>query len=257
MSKYTTEVRYICENAIGLKESTSNAYAVIRQATPIIFNFTFPIFDEQYRELLENKILAHYYLREIGAETVGLWKFFLQRKLNEIMPYYNQLYKSELLVFNPLYDTDLSKKYTLKKDDNTNNIKTFNEKYNLTQEVNANTHATNETNTHSLTKNSDTPQGGLNGVIDTDYLSSAQENNTDSNSTDNADTNTDTEATTNRDYTDILNGNFTANDKYAEKIIGKSAGKSFSELLQEFRNTFLNIDMQVIMELEPLFMQLW
>ena len=50
----------------------------------------------------------HYYTREIGFETVGLWKLKLQTKLNEIMPYYNKLYETELLKYNPLYDVDMT-----------------------------------------------------------------------------------------------------------------------------------------------------
>ena len=73
-----------------------------------VFDFDFPIFDESYRNVLENKILKHYYTREIGAETVGLWKHWLCTRLNEIMPYYNQLYNSTLLEFNPFYDVDLA-----------------------------------------------------------------------------------------------------------------------------------------------------
>ena len=109
MSKYTTEVRFICENAAGYNESKGylSVDSVIQTAVPSIFSFDFPIFDEEYRSVLCSKILRHYYTREIWLETVGLWKLKLETKLLEIMPYYNQLYKSELFKFNPLYDTDL------------------------------------------------------------------------------------------------------------------------------------------------------
>ena len=108
MSKYTTEVRFLCESEAGLINSGGfNSIAtVLTEAAPKIFNFDFPIFDETYRTPLEVKILRHYYTREICEETVGLWKLRLQDKLNMIMPYYNQLYASELLRFNPLYDID-------------------------------------------------------------------------------------------------------------------------------------------------------
>ena len=111
MSKYTTEMRYICETEAGLSESVgySKIKDVIAKAIPKIFDFDFPIFDENYRNVLETKILKHYYTREIGLETYGLWKLKLDTKLNEIMPFYNQLYKSALLEFNPLYEVDYSK----------------------------------------------------------------------------------------------------------------------------------------------------
>lgn len=114
MSKYTTEVRYICETAAGLDESVGydSINSVVQEAAPKIFNFDFPIFDSAYRLPLEMKILKHYYTREICEETVGLWKLRLETRMNEIMPYYNKLYTSETLQFNPLYDVDYTREYT-------------------------------------------------------------------------------------------------------------------------------------------------
>ena len=111
MSKYTTEVRFICENSAGLSESegADDVDSVLDRCWNKVFNFDFPIFDENYRQVLCRKILKHYYTREIAHETVGRWKLALNAKLNEIMPYYNQLYKSELLEFNPFYDVDLTR----------------------------------------------------------------------------------------------------------------------------------------------------
>lgn len=111
MSKYTTEVRFICEVNSGLTESVgeSSILDVIKNSREKIFNFTYPIFDKSYRTVLETKILMHYYTREIAFETVGLWKLKLNTKLNEIMPYYNKLYESELLKFDPLKDYELNR----------------------------------------------------------------------------------------------------------------------------------------------------
>lgn len=108
MSNYTTQVRYICENYAGYNESQpyTDINDIVDTAAPIIFE-NFPIFDEHYRAALERKILRHYYTREICAETVGLWKLWLNNKMNEIMPFYNKLYESELIKFNPMYDTDM------------------------------------------------------------------------------------------------------------------------------------------------------
>lgn len=55
-------------------------------------NTLYPLFDENYRKKLQYKILIHYYTREICEETFALWKLRLISKLNDIMPYYNQLY---------------------------------------------------------------------------------------------------------------------------------------------------------------------
>lgn len=112
MSKYTTQLRFICENLCGYTDSQgfSKVEEIISKSAPLIFDFDYPIFDEDYKIPLEKKILRHYYLREIGFETLGVWKLKLNDKLNEIMPYFNQLYKSELLKFNPLYDVDVQTK---------------------------------------------------------------------------------------------------------------------------------------------------
>lgn len=83
---------------------------LIRVAYPKIFENYIPVFDESYKSVLFPKILRHYYTREIGLETVGLWKLKLNTKMAEIMPYYNQLYQSELLKFDPLKNTQYSVK---------------------------------------------------------------------------------------------------------------------------------------------------
>ena len=47
MSKYTTEIRYICEHLCGLDESKgyNDVDAIIAQSRTKIFNFPYPIFD--------------------------------------------------------------------------------------------------------------------------------------------------------------------------------------------------------------------
>ena len=90
MSVYTTELRYICEHDAGLKESVglNQIDDVIAACRESIFG-DYPIFDEDYRATLETMILKHYYMWEIGAETVGLFKLWLNERMNEIMPKYN------------------------------------------------------------------------------------------------------------------------------------------------------------------------
>lgn len=61
------------------------------------------------RAELNNKILSYYRFREIGFETVGRFLFELETALNEIMPYYNQLFYSADQDFNPIYNVDYNK----------------------------------------------------------------------------------------------------------------------------------------------------
>lgn len=219
MSKYTTEVRFICEKASGFDESVGfdSVNDVINNSWDKVFNFDFPIFDEEYRPVLCKKILMYYYTREISEETVGLWKVRLWSKLNLIMPYYNKLYQSALLEFNPLYDVD----YYRKTDRTTDGT------------------GTTDTTNSGVSRNlySDTPQGGLEGVDSETYLTSATKDIT------NATGNTST--------------GFNNTDDFLEHVWGKHPGVSYSKLLQEYRKTFINIDEQIIEELRPLFFNLW
>lgn len=284
MSKYTTEVRFICETEAGLEESEgfNSIQTILDKSRDKIFDFHFPIFDENYRSVLEDKILKHYYTREIGAETVGLWKLWLDTRLNEIMPYYNQLYASELIKFNPLYDVDLTT--THNKTDNRNDTINENEHKEGNRDTDAHSHtvengsstetATNETIDGSKNDHwemfSDTPSGALDGVRDEKYLTTAMHITDDKNGstihndgtgntqTENAST---TDGTNNIDYDEDGTRNKTVEIKniqdYAQHVVGKTAGKSYSKMLTEFRDTFLNIDLQIINELSDLFMTLW
>lgn len=110
MSRYTTELRYICESMYDNEQHPfGDVGVIVENARSKIFDFPYPIFDEGYRKALETKIINHYYTREIGMETYGAWKLKLMARMNEIMPYYNLIYKSTLFEFNPLYDVDYYK----------------------------------------------------------------------------------------------------------------------------------------------------
>ncbi len=121
MSRYTTQVRWICETAAN--QSNADITAIVSAAAPKIFD-NYPIFDESYRPQLNAKILKHYYTREIGEETVELWKFRLNTRMEEIMPYYNELYRSATFKFNPLYTVDMTTTHQRTADANSNTLST-------------------------------------------------------------------------------------------------------------------------------------
>ena len=291
MSKYTTEVRYICEAEAGLVESQgfSHINNILSISAPRVFDFEFPIFDEAYRPVLEKKILRHYYTREICEETVGLWKLRLCDRLNMIMPYYNQLYKSELLKFNPLYDVNLVRSNAGKKDSEASNtVDSFSvtQSSNDSESENVITNAGNtvgNTSTEEHTEQhddssrvdaySDTPQGALTGLLDGGYLTNARKiDDTKDNEVDATGETNVTQTTNNIEngkQKDSSKGNSSniANSKgrnmvsdtesYVEAVSGKQGSSSYSKLLEEFRRTFLNIDAMIIEELSDLFFGLW
>ena len=271
MSAYTTQIRFICESKAGLKESVGydNIAQVIARARPAIFDFPYPIFDETYRAVLETKILKHYYTREIGEETYGLWKLRLDTKMNEIMPYYNQLYKSTLLEFNPLYDVDINRTHNATR----KGTEILNGNVDTNGQVIASTNANNTTTSDNTTdqtstngntdRYSATPQGGLDGLMQDKYLTNARMitgndtlNSKAHTSTDNMiDSTTDTST----NMTTATKNNTTINntEDYLESVKGKQGTQSYASMILEFRETFLNIDMMVINDLSDLFMNIW
>lgn len=256
MSKYTTELRFICETAAGYTESQgfSKVPEIIEAARRSIFDFSYPIFDDNYKSVLETKIIKHFYTREIGAETVGLFKHFLDRKMNEIMPYYNQLYKSELLDFNPFYDVDYTRFGNREGEDN--DTRTKNGTGKSTDSGTERTNTKDEPKSDVWEYYSDTPQGAVSGLANMDYLTNATHT-TASGAGSNRDDVTTFGKIVDTVSKDSETGKKNTTEEYLEKVSGKQGGASYSELLKLYRDTFLNIDIMVINDLEPLFMGLW
>ena len=236
MSDYTTQVRFICETCANLTESTgfNDIEDVLNKSWNKIFS-DFPIFNELYRPELCKKILRHYYTREICCETLGRWKLFLSDKMKNIMPYYNQLYQSELIKIEPLVSVNRSVSH----EGNGSETKTTN------RNGTNNSQSRTDGSTDTWSYYSDTPQGGINGLESNDYLTNATHNvGTDGTSSTLSGTTSDNET-----------GTGERSDSYVDKILGCEGNQS--EMLLKFRETFLNIDMMIIDELKDLFFTLW
>lgn len=279
MSKYTTQVRFICESKYGLEVSggSGDVDNIIAGSWNKIFTSKAPFFDEAYRSVLCSKILKHYYMREICCETVGIWTLWMNTRLEEIMPYYNQLYESAKIEFNPMHDVDLTRKHERKvegtKEENGTRTETSDGKRILTGNRGTDTTGNGTRNTTSgsdETKKdlySDTPQGAITGLENENYLTNARKITDNVNGTGNEETNTTGKSVT--DYTETENTDSNVNgetintgssntmEDYLETVIGKQGTESFSSLLNKFRETFLNIDMMVIEEFSDLFFGLW
>ena len=255
MSKYTTEVRYICEQANGLKESKgySDTESIIEGARSTIFNEYWPIFDETYRPVLERKILRHFYFREIGFETSAMWKFKLNATLDEIMPKYNKLYELESYKFNPLWDTDITQDYGGEeyKVRDTDNVHQDNSTSRSTKSGQDSTRLQSD----EWSYYSDTPQGSVSRLDDLTYLTNATH--------DTADNTTTTtygsvvSNTGNTNGTDNTDESIRTTNDYVKKISGKQGTITYGKVVQDYLESLLNVDAMIIAELEPLFMQLW
>jgi len=279
MSKYTTEVRFICESKSGLEVSggSGDVDNIIASSWNKVFTTKAPFFDESYRSVLCQKILKHYYLREICCETVGIWVLWMNERLETIMPYYNQLYESELIKFEPLNDVNLTRTHDRTIDGTEERNGETSDTNKSTREITG-TNDTKETGTNGTTSSaesdetkrdlySDTPQGAITGLENENYLTNARKITDNVTSSGSEDTNT--TRTIDNDYTENMtaNGTKTGTNKvtetsnttedYLETLIGKQGSSTYSKMLMEFRDTFLNIDMMVIDEFKDLFFGLW
>lgn len=201
MAKYTITIKTLIDNNFNFKMDS------------------YPIFDENYRNTLNQNILYHYYENEIGFETASLFRFYLNQKLNEIMPYYNELYK----VQKKLIDENLL----------LNNV-------NLTEQL----IGSNKTETSSTSQSSnnaknlfqDTPQGQI-SQTDIDNQTWA------------------TNLTLNKNkIEDESNATGSGTNEYLKTIIGNNGGKFNIDILNDIKNNLINIDLMIINELNDLFM---
>ena len=255
MSKYTTEVRFICETKSGFTEEELKVKSVdeiIDASKGYIFNFDFPIYDESHRGVLENKILKHYYTREISAETVGLWQLWLNSRLNDIMPKYNNLYRLEHLTLNKeLKNIDVetvsNKEEDYTRTDNLHEASDYTRTDNLSH---VNTH-----NDLDKRKYSDTPQGSVTFAnVDNEWwLTDYTENQNNGGYTD---LNTGTQRNAgSKDNTGTQRNAGVTDDVVNE--VGYRGGKTYAELMSEYSKKIINIDLMIIKELKDLFFNLW
>lgn len=206
----------------------------------------YPIFDEAYREQLNGKIIEHYWFREIGLETPGLFKRFLNRKMNEIMPYYNQLYESTLKKFDPYVNYDLQTTGTTNSDHTEQRNITHDES--VTTDAKSTTDSTTDGTSRTLV--SQTPQMQLSGHED--YASNITDTASNTTATGSGTQN----STANTKLDDLMNMNAQNMDEYVTKVSGLT-GITNSNALMQFRETFINTDMLVIDELQELFMGIY
>ena len=205
MAKYTITIKSLLDNNFDFKMDT------------------YPIFDENYRETLNQNILYHYYENEIGFETAPLFRFYLNQKLSEIMPYYNELYK----VQKKLIEDNLI----------LNNV-------NLTEELQGSNTTQTSSESHSTNNGKnlyqDTPQGNVSSqdIDDSNVYA----------------TNLTLDRTS---IVDNSSSGGSGTNSYIKTIIGNNGSKFNIDVLKDIKNNLMNIDLMIINDLNDLFMQIF
>ena len=217
MSNYTIELRQI-ENCICY-----------------LFPKGFPFYtdSEEMRLNFIQKFYDEYMFREIGFETVERFKRSLLGKLNKIMPYYTQLYHTELESknINFMLNKDL--------------LETFEREVSGSSEVNSNS-TTNANGTNTANSNDimyDTPNTRIDDMTKYPTQGNQGENTATS--------------TSNGTSTSNQTGENTQTEKTTLISKGNIGITSSAQLLKEWREVIINIDELILNDLEDLFMLLF
>jgi len=249
-----------------------------------LFDFDYPFFDENYRDQFERNFINEFYMREIGFETEELFKMRLRNWLRKNMGYYNKLFESELLKYDPLSNSRMEVHHTKENDKEQTDLRNIDQKSNThgtgkndseqtgnvdsTQRSNTNT--TNDQFTREL--EGDTPQNrlqlttGAKGTGVLEYASKIDENTSASEGSTNVDSQGNRKDTTDFHSTDETNVDSSAEqedklrsetdelEKFSQNREGKIGVQSYAKLLQDYRNALLRVEVMIHDEMQELFM---
>lgn len=201
-----------------------------------LWDFEYPSYykDKQKTEF-EQKVIDHFYFRQIGQETVGRFLHVFRAKVREIMPYYIDMYKSVEIMHgleNPFDNVDV--------------IETFEQE--STDKGTAKSRATSQGNSSSNGNSeserrfSNTPQGSISNLDN--YLTEAERNN--NTVSDSSETNAESDGNSSHETEGTV--------KHTLHRKGNQGVNTFAHDIIEFRKSIINVDMMIINELNELFL---
>ena len=176
------------------------------------------------KDKLARKIVDHYYMRESGLETIGLFKHYAKVIMQELMEEYLPLIYSASIQYDPLVNVD------------------YTETFNRQAENNGESNSTSNNLSSGIVVGSNTPQGQITkaNVLRGDYASSTSANENEANIEDNTTT----------------SGN--TNEEYIKKVKGNSGVSATAQkMVLQYRENIIAIDRKIIKELNILFIGLY
>ena len=180
------------------------------------------------KDRLAKKIVDHYYMREIGFETIGQFIHYAKITMEELMEEYLPLIYSSSIEYDPLVNVDYTESFA-----RTENI-----------ENSGTSGSESSSSASSLGVNSDTPQGQISkaSILAGNYASSTGANENESSVS--SETSNENTSETTESYTKRIKGNS-----------GVSA--SAQKMVEQYRNNIRAIDREIIEKLNILFMGLF
>lgn len=229
MASYTIELRKICEFygrdvvESWFKDYELEDYLTEEQITSIVNAGIWS------KNKLAKKIVDHYFMREIGFETPGLFENRIKARMQEIMEDYLPVIYSNSIKFDPLVNVDFTETFQREIESETSN--------NGTSESSSNS------NSSGLNVNSDTPQGEISKttILQGKYASQTSASESESEVTDT----TETENT----------GTANQTENYTKKTKGNSGVSATAQaLIKQYRDIIRAVDREIIEDLNDMFM---
>lgn len=220
-------------------------------------------FDYEYKGLdksaFEQKVIDHYYFRQIGQETTGRFKHYFKTRILEIMPYYNQLFDSEKLMAeqgDPFEAYNLTETFTrdVKATGKTTDSQTSSATSSGSTSRDDTANITNTKTVDNTQKFSDTPQGDIANLDDhltNATINTGTETDTQTHTANGGDT---SESNSSGTATGETNRDDTTQETYTMTRRGNIGVQPFGMEIKYLRDSFLNIDQMIIKELNDLFL---
>lgn len=221
----------------------------------------YPIFDDAYRHDLNMKIINHYWYNEIGHETIDVFVRQLRTKMHEIMPYYNEMYRTKLIEADPLSTMDMRTNSGVKMTGTTTGKNVSKSTTGVTGSTQDNADISSDNSSNTSTKSravaSETPQVLLNN--NGDYATTAQDNVGSTGASGKASSKESRFGSAKSDTLFDSRTDNTGTSSADTLTNSRTSGYSghVAELIMRWRDSLINIDMMIIQELSTLFMQLW
>lgn len=181
---------------------------------------------------LAKKIVDHYYMREIGFETPGLFANRVKARMQEIMEDYLPVIYSNAIEFDPLVNVDFTE--------------TFERNIESESQNNGTSSSNSNSNSSGLNVNSDTPQGQ---ISKTDILQGAYASSTSA---------SESESAVQDSTTTQNNGTANQLENYTKKTKGNSGVSATAQaLIKQYRDIIRAVDREIIEELNDMFMGIY
>lgn len=227
----------------------------IEEGRKHLFDFEYPIFNEDFRKVFETHFIRNFYMREIGFETEGLFKFRLETWLMINMPYWNKMFESEQLKYDPLMNSAMDTTSNNTKDHTTTQTQNS-DSHNEGQSTDDQTSETTQDN-FGRSIESDNPDSRLQlttndgeGVIE--YASRIGEDT--ENNKQNGTANTQSNASNDETRSSQLDSQINDIEDFVQSRSGKVGSISYPELVQKYREALLRIERLMFYEMNQLFM---